>query len=54
LTTVGYGHFSPQTDWGKTFTIVYIIIGVGLILTFINTVYSHFKDIPKDGFNIKN
>tara|TARA_R110000796_G_scaffold252640_2_gene389761 strand:+ start:10508 stop:10828 length:321 start_codon:yes stop_codon:yes gene_type:complete len=54
LTTIGYGDFSPQTDWGKIFTIVYIIVGVGLILTFINTVYNHFKNIPKDHFNHKN
>jgi len=42
LTTIGYGDFSPQTDLGKGFTIVYILVGVGLILAFINTVYSHF------------
>ena len=44
LTTIGYGDFSPQTDLGKAFTIFYIIIGLGLILSFINTVYSHFKE----------
>ncbi len=42
LTTIGYGDFSPITDLGKGFTIIYILIGVGLILAFINTVYSHF------------
>ena len=44
LTTVGYGDFSPQTELGKGFTIIYILIGVGLILAFINTVYDHFKN----------
>lgn len=44
LSTVGYGDFSPQTDLGKLFTIVYIGIGVGLILAFINTVYQHFRE----------
>ncbi len=43
LTTIGYGDFSPQTDAGKWFTIFYIIIGVGIILTFINTLYNHFS-----------
>lgn len=43
LSTVGYGDFSPQTDLGKLFTIVYIGIGVGLILAFINAVYKHFQ-----------
>jgi voltage-gated potassium channel len=44
LSTIGYGDFSPQTDLGKVFTILYIIVGVGLILGFINTVYGHFRD----------
>ena len=43
LTTIGYGDFSPQTTGGKLFTIFYIIVGVGMILTFINTVYHHFE-----------
>lgn len=35
LTTVGYGDFTPQTDFGKLFTIFYIFIGIGLIAGFI-------------------
>ena len=49
LTTVGYGDFSPQTDGGKAFTILYIVIGVGIILSFINTVYSHYDEIKAAG-----
>lgn len=48
LTTVGYGDFSPQTDAGKIFTIIYIIMGVGIILSFINTVYTHYRDVKSD------
>lgn len=48
LTTIGYGDFSPQTDAGKIFTIIYIGIGVGLILTFINTVFAHFTRARKN------
>lgn len=44
LTTIGFGDFAPQTDAGKLFTIVYIVVGIGMILAFINTVYLHFKD----------
>ena len=43
LTTVGYGDFSPQTSGGKLFTIVYIIIGIGIILSFVDSVYNHFS-----------
>ena len=43
LTTIGYGDFSPQTDLGKMFTLVYIVIGVALILGFFNSLMLHFK-----------
>jgi len=42
LTTIGYGDFSPQTDEGKLFTIFYILLGLGMILSFIQTVWSHY------------
>ena len=45
LTTIGYGDFAPTTDAGKIFTIIYIIIGVGVILSFINTLYFHFDSV---------
>ena len=45
LTTVGYGDFSPQTDGGKIFTIIYIISGIAIILSFINTIYNHYNDM---------
>ena len=38
LTTVGYGDFSPQTAAGKIFTVVYVLVGVGLLLAFLSRV----------------
>ena len=46
LTTIGYGDFAPQTDLGKAFTVVYIAIGVGMVLAFVNTIYKHFQEYP--------
>jgi voltage-gated potassium channel len=43
LTTVDFGDFAPQTDEGKIFTIFYIIMGVGMILSFINAIYEHYQ-----------
>ncbi len=45
LTTIGYGDFSPQTDEGKLFTIIYIIIGIGMILSFVNTIQHHYTNM---------
>ncbi len=44
LTTIGFGDFSPKTDLGKIFTIIYIIMGIAIILQFINTVQNHYSE----------
>ena len=36
LTTVGLGDLAPHTVGGKIFTIIYIILGVGILFSFIN------------------
>lgn len=41
LATVGSGDLSPTTDLGKVFTILYIFIGVGTILSFITHMAQH-------------
>ena len=48
LTTIGFGDFAPQTDAGKIFTILYVLVGIGMILAFINTVYLHFRDFREN------
>ncbi len=48
LTTIGYGDFSPATTGGKLFTIFYILIGLGMILSFIQTVYQHYNEVKSE------
>jgi voltage-gated potassium channel Kch len=35
LTTVGYGDFSPVTPLGKIMTMIYILLGLGIISSFV-------------------
>ena len=44
LTTVGYGDLYPITDAGKLFTVGYIILGIGIFLSFVDTVYHHYRE----------
>lgn len=38
LTTIGYGDLYPTTAVSKVFTILYVFIGLGIILAFLNSV----------------
>lgn len=46
LTTVGYGDFAPQTDAGKLFTALYVLVGVGILLAFVTTVAARASQLP--------
>lgn len=51
LTTIGYGDLHPVTSFGKIFTIVYSLIGLGIMAMFISIVsksYIKHKDIKKN------
>jgi voltage-gated potassium channel Kch len=59
LTTVGYGDFSPETTAGKLFTVVYVLVGVGILLAFLSrvavqVVETHMHDREsRNGHNIR-
>jgi len=38
LTTIGFGDISPVTPLGKLFTIFYVFLGIGIVLTLVNLI----------------
>jgi hypothetical protein len=44
LATVGYGDLSPKTVFGKLFTMLYIIVGIGILATFASTLARRWVD----------
>ena len=43
LATVGYGDFHPTTEAGRLFTIVYILVGIGILAGFVSELTKHRK-----------
>ncbi len=44
LATVGYGDFTPKTDFGKIAVIFYIIAGIGIFLSFVQAYFEFIKE----------
>lgn len=47
LTTIGYGGLYPVTAIGKLFTMLYAVIGLGIMAGFISVVVQHFTNLKK-------
>jgi voltage-gated potassium channel len=45
LTTVGYGDVTPESAAGKLITMVYLLLGVGLVVTFVSKVAALRVDV---------
>ncbi len=46
LTTVGYGDLAPQTDAAKLFTMFYILVGLGILGSFIALIADSHAGAP--------
>ncbi len=44
LATVGYGDFTPKTDFGKIFTVMYIFLGLGILVGFVTPIGEYLID----------
>jgi voltage-gated potassium channel len=49
LTTVGYGDITPHSTFGKIFTMIYIFVGLGIILSFITAIEHHARKENRKG-----
>lgn len=43
LTTVGFGDVTPTTDAGKVFAMVFVLLGVGILLSFVTAFATHVR-----------
>lgn len=44
LTTVGYGDLAPTTAPTKVFTMIYVLLGLGILVSFLGLVAGHAVD----------
>lgn len=47
LTTVGYGDLAPTTSFGKLFSILYVLIGIGIISALIANFHRALTEFHK-------
>jgi len=45
LATVGYGDVVPDTDAGKIFTVVYVLAGIGILVSFFTALTSRTLEL---------
>lgn len=48
LTTIGYGDLYPTTAIGKIFTMIYAVVGLGIMAAFIGIVVSYYMKESKN------
>jgi voltage-gated potassium channel len=48
LATVGYGDVVPDNDLAKLFTVVYVLSGIGILVSFFTALTSKTLELQKD------
>jgi voltage-gated potassium channel len=48
LVTVGFGDIVPTTDVGKIFTVVYVLTGIGILVSFFTTLTAKVLVLQKE------
>ena len=48
LATVGYGDIVPTTDVGKIFTVVYVLAGIGILVSFFTALTSKTLEMQRE------
>jgi len=51
MTTIGYGHISPVTFLGKMYTILYALIGMPMLLIFMNSISDTMAEVVKYAYS---
>ena len=51
LTTVGYGDLAPQTPAGKIVTVIFLLVGLGIIASFIRVIARQQQNIRAEDRN---
>lgn len=41
LTTVGFGDLHPTSPWSKAFTVVYVLLGIGVLVALVTKLAQH-------------
>jgi voltage-gated potassium channel len=52
IATVGYGDIAPVTTAGRLFTIIYIVIGIGLFVALASALASHLIERAREDLGL--
>ena len=47
LATVGFGDIVPTTDVGKIFTVVYVLVGIGILVSFFTSLTARTLELQR-------